>query len=135
MLDPATPSVVVDGALRAMGLDPAAVRARGRALGVTAMEKKRRGWMDEARARIEQMKTTAKATTDYLSMSKQMLLAELERWRQHPSVGGEVRAAFRNRRPEESSEDDLRSLLEEIERVAAMHDADGETPKSDDEDG
>ncbi len=126
LLDPGVPTDVIDAAARSIGLDPHAVRAEGRALAAAAFERKRRGWMTAAREKIALLREKAKATTKYAEMGKQMLLEELERWRQHPAIGGEVRAAFRNRKPEESSEDDLRALLEEIERVAAMHEADAE---------
>lgn len=120
LVDPATPTEVVDSAIRAIRLDPATLRAEGRALAAALLDEKRRAWMTAARQNIESMRTRARSTTDFSSMDKQMLLAELERWRAHPTAGGEIRAAFRNRKAEESSVEDLRSLLEEIERVAAM---------------
>lgn len=122
LLDPATPSTVVDEALSDMGLDPATVRAKGRDLVHALLEKKRRAWMDAARLRRDALRARATTTVDYTGMSKQLLLAELAQ-RQR---GGEIRALFRNRKPEESSEEDLRSLLEEMDRVAAMHDAEGD---------
>lgn len=120
LLDPSTPTDVIDSAAKAMGLDPSALRAEGRALAAALIDEKRRAWMQTARQEIESMRARARSTTDFAAMDKQMLLAALDHWRKHPTAGGEIRAAFRNRKPEESSEADLRSLLEEIERVAAM---------------
>jgi hypothetical protein len=120
LLDPTTPTEVLDSAAKGMGLDPSALRAEGRALATALLDEKRRAWMRAARQNIESLRARARSATDFNAMDKQMLLVELERWRTHPTAGGEIRAAFRNRKPEESSEADLRSLLEEIERVAAM---------------
>lgn len=126
VLDPATPASVVDEALSEMGLDPAAVRAKGRALVNVLLEKKRLAWMDEARRQRDMLRARATSTADYSGMSKQLLLAEFGRRQRVPGVGGEIRALFQNRKPEESSEEDLRSLLEEMDRVAAMHEAKGD---------
>ncbi len=120
LLDPATPTEVIDSAVGAIGLDPGSLRAEGRAFAAALLDEKRRGWMKVARQKIDSMRSRARSTTDFASMNKQMLLAELDRRRTHATAGGEIRAAFRDRKPEESSEDDLRALLEEMERVEAM---------------
>jgi hypothetical protein len=121
LLDPNMPEEEIAEDLRQMGLNPEALAEKGRQLGHAMTEKRRLAWQDQARAKQRGLQQRADLASKIGDMSRQQMLARLDELRAvDPQVGTAIRAAARKRRPEESSDEDLRSLLEDMEALRAI---------------
>lgn len=128
VLDRALPNEQVDQALRDEGLAPEKVRATGAAFIAQLLDGARLGWMTSAATAQAAMKARAVRTGRFAGLGRDELLAQLgAKQRRAPSEGA-VAVMFRKRKPEESSDDDLRELLEDIEIAESLGgvDADGD---------
>jgi hypothetical protein len=109
----------VDASLRASGHDPARVRAEGEALAQKLRaDRERLAWQVTAAEGLAraQAKLDARGAT-YAGMSRADLLDRLAAARKNPKLAQPVAVLFRNRKPEEASEEELRALLEEIDAL------------------
>lgn len=113
MLDPATPIATVEAYLREHGADPGQLRREATEFVGELMEKRRLAWQDRARRLIAKRAPLLERVARVAAMTRDEILLRLDQLRSD----GRVRAAFRNRRPEESSLDELRALLGEVELV------------------
>lgn len=125
LLDAALPESVVDAELKAMGVDPVALAKRGIEFALKAKEEMRLSWQKNARedkARLQSL--ASKATTKVPALiGRQAILARLEALRDTGSaVGPAIKMAARKRKPEESTDDQLRVLLEEMEALRSIED-------------
>lgn len=112
------PEAVVDAELRELGLEPGVLRQDGARLCAEYQEEKRLAWRKTATKRKEDLAArAARAAATWVGETKDELLARLEALRLDPVLGEPVRVAFRKRRPEESSEAELRMLLEDVEAL------------------
>ena len=110
----------VDASLRAKGHDPAAVRAEGEALAKKlGADRERLAWQVEAAQGLakEQVRFEARVPK-YAGLSRAQLLGRLAAARTNPRLAQPVAVMFRNRKPEEASEEELRAILEEIDALA-----------------
>jgi len=110
----------VDAGLRSHGLDPAKVRAKGKALAERLMaDRERLAWQieaakakarDEARAKVREAK--------YAGLGRDELLARLAAAKANPRFSQPVAFMFRNHAPEEATEDQLRGMLADLDELA-----------------
>jgi hypothetical protein len=114
----------LDRELADAGLDPAAVGDDAAAL-AERMLRRREGqeWQAEAARKLArvQARFDAKAGAPRERLPRPELLARIERARAAGAAhGGRVSVMFRNRKPEEASDDELAELLEEIEALGDL---------------
>lgn len=129
-LDPAIPREVLDRTVRSAGVDPDTLRTRGAELVSNLQEEHRLAWQAEARRRRDAMGHRATKMTVSPGTPRVEVLRRLNDLRLNPKFGAPVTTAFHKRKPEESSDEDLRMLLEDIEELRALQtDGDGDEDK------
>jgi hypothetical protein len=127
LLDPNLPSTVLDEELRSMGLDPDAIAQRGIDFIVKVQEEERLAWQARARERRTQLEAKASRAVVVQGLDRAAVLARLEQLRAtHPKLGTAIQMAARKRKPEESTDAELRALLEQMEALRAIEDDDSE---------
>ena len=120
-------SAEVDASLRANGHDPAAVRAEGEAFVKKLRAERgelpgpvpdRLAWQVEAAEGLakEQARFEARVPK-YAGLSRAQLVERLSAVRAGPRFAQPVAVMFRNRKPEEATEEELRAILEEIDAL------------------
>ena len=112
----------VDAELRAGGIDPVALRAEGDALGAKlAAQRERLAWKEPA---AEELARARKIVRDVQSRRTRLpraeMLARLTAAKSDSRFSGQLAAMFRKRTAEESTDDELAQLLEEIEILAEL---------------
>jgi hypothetical protein len=123
LLDLHLPEAAVDEELKAMGIDPALLAKRGREFVVKAKEEERLSWQKHAQERRNQLQARASkaAGTKVAAMDRKAILGRLDELRANDSnVGTAIRMAARKRKPEESTDEELRALLDEMETLRAL---------------
>jgi hypothetical protein len=122
ILDPEFPTALVEEELKGLGIDPAALAKRGRDFVSKVTEEERLSWQAHARAQRAELEARAsKAVLVPPDLSRTAILARLEELRSADStVGVAIRMAARKRKPEQSSDEELRSLLAEMEALRSM---------------
>lgn len=116
LLDPALPEAAVDAELAAAGLDPAALADGAKRL---ADDAERLAW--QQRAAVRRAELTAKLPVASAStISRAEMLTRLEELRAAAPAREAIRLAARKRKPEESTDDELRLLLDEMEALRAL---------------
>jgi len=116
----ALPAAAIDARLRAAGHDPEAIRREGalfaKKLGA---DQDRLAWQVTAAEGLARAQADfARAAGKYASLSGDQLRARIKTARNDPRFAQPVSVLFRNRKPEEASEEELRAILEEIEALA-----------------
>ncbi len=136
-LDARTPSASVDALLRKDGIDPEALADEGaRFVAALAQKKARPAWQEaaqrkkEAFARLVRPSDAGNPSTsgwagELLKLSRDAILSRLDALRTDPRFGTQIATAFHKRKPEESSDEELRALLEDMEDLRALGDGDG----------
>ncbi len=123
LLDPELPESAVDDELKALGVDPLALAKRASEFVAVVKEEERLSWQERAqqsRARLEALAAGSKANVPS-DMGRQAMLLRLDELRKtDPNVGTAIKMAARKRKPEESTDDELRALLEEMEALRAI---------------
>jgi len=123
LLDPGLPESAVDDELKALGVDPLALAKRASEFVAVVKEEERLSWQERAhqsRARLEALAAGSKANVPS-DMGRQAMLLRLDELRKtDPNVGTAIKMAARKRKPEESTDDELRALLEEMEALRAI---------------
>jgi hypothetical protein len=84
------------------------------------LDQRRLAWQENARQRIAQRASLLERVAQLGAMTREQLVDRLRDLRGDPQLGAPVAAAFRKRKPEESTPEELRSLLEEIETLRAI---------------
>ncbi len=116
-----TPAEVARG-IREAGGDPEAIAARGKAFAAELLAKRARlGWRAQARARLDSARALADAMPSRRGLPRAELLARIEALR----GASRVVVAYRGRKPEEASDDELAALLEELELAAKLDESGG----------
>lgn len=107
------PIELVHEELRSAGMDPARVGARAAEIVREARERQRKAWRTKAQARLSR---GARLSTRRANMptDRDGLLREIAAARSDPRHAAQVEMAFRDRRPEEASVEELAGLLEDI---------------------
>ncbi len=126
-LRPETPSDVVDEELRAAGGDPERIRRDGGDLAALLLERRRTILKERAKADLAERRARAESAPRISRDSRDELLRRLAAFEADPRYGGQVSAMFRNRPPAEASNEEVATLLEEIEaaRLAEGDDDEG----------
>lgn len=112
----------VDQDLRDAGGDPEAIGKRGAALVQELLEKRRLDWQAQARAKQAAFASRAaeRRNTPKPRRSREELLTAINAYRADPAMGDAVSFSFRKRKPEESTDDELAELLDELELLREM---------------
>jgi hypothetical protein len=98
------------------GGDAAGMRARGEAQGEKLLDRRARlAWTKAAQARIDRVQAMAKEPRVRENLPRAELLARIESARNHPKLAAPIAIAFRKRTADDSSDEELHALLEEIE--------------------
>jgi hypothetical protein len=123
LLNPDLPEVAVDDELKALGIEPDALSRRGAALATNVKEQERLSWQaraQEGRSHLEAAAAEAKVRVPS-TMNRQDILARLDDLRTRDSkIGTAIKMAARKRKSEESTDEELRALLEEMEALRAI---------------
>ena len=106
----------IDADLRAAGLDPEKIGNQGAALAARIFDEQDRA--EKKRAAAESHAVEA-ARGKYVGWSRGDLLAELTALKTMGRLGAQPTFMFRNRPVEEASDDELRSMLEDLDILAA----------------
>lgn len=125
LLDPNYPEAAVDDELRELGIDPVVLAKRGADIATNLREEERLSWQTRARERGARMAAIASRVVAAVDLGRAEILKRLDELRSTGS-GPSIAAAFRKRRPEESSDDELRALLEDMEALRAIDDKERE---------
>lgn len=123
LLDFSLPEALVDEELKKIGIDPDDLAKRGGAFIVQVREEERLSWQKRAHERRSQLHSRASRVQTRVpaEMGRADLLTRLEELRAtDPSIGSAIMMAARKRKPEESSDDELRGLVAEMEALRAI---------------
>ena len=129
LLDPNLPESAVDAELKALGVDATALARRGSEFVLQVKEEERLSWQARAREQKDQLERLASKSVTRLPavMSRKQVQDRLEELRtSNAGVGAAIRMAARKRKPEESTDAELRALLEEMEALRSIEDNDEE---------
>lgn len=121
LLDPELPQTQVEEENAQLGVDTTALAGRAAALVGELAEEQRLAWQERARRRLADLQSKASASDDTQSLSRHEIFARLERLREGDErLGAAIKLAARKRRPEESTDEELRMLLAEMLALQAM---------------
>ena len=110
-------------ALRAAGGDAEAIGRRGAELAAGLLEKRRLAWRGRARERIERAQSAFVPRRDYSGYGRMELLGMLDSARKNPRLSKPVSQLFHKRKAEDVSDEELRSLLVEVDALALLDEA------------
>lgn len=115
----------VVASIRADGGAPESIGQRGVELVKQLLDKRRLGWQEVAR---QKLRATGPLLIDKTkpargSVPREVLLSKVGLARQHTVTGASVNAMFRNRSAEETSDEELQGMLEDIEDLKQLEQA------------
>ena len=119
-LDAQVPSASVDAQLRAAGVDPDALGKEGASLAAKLQESHRLSWQKAAVRKKDAFEGLGQFKVDLAGMSQPEVLERLNALRSDPRFGPQIMTAFRKRKPEESTLDELKALLEDVEALRSL---------------
>lgn len=123
LLDINVSDAVADAELRALGVDAQALAMRAVAFVATVREERRLAWRVAAKERQLEMERRAAHVQVSSLLDRSALLARIEQLRaEDAQVGTAIKMAARKRKPEESTDDELRALLYEMETLRSLED-------------
>jgi len=127
-LDPAVPNDVLNAMVLAEGGDPDALARSTTAFVEAEAERHRLAWRDEAKKRAERLREKALAGRRARDgMTTLELLAEIEALKADPKLQQPIALAARKRKPgQEPDPDELRMLLEDLDKMRAMANGDND---------
>jgi hypothetical protein len=114
----------LDASIRADGGDPEAIRARGLRLVEELMERRERlAWQAKARGDMQSAFAKMAGAPKTPKLPRRELLDRIEAARSDGRFQAPLAAAFRKRTAEESTDDELRRLLDEIEMLRMLEES------------
>lgn len=123
LLDPRMPDAMVEEELRQLGIDPNALARRTLDTVARTKKEERLSWQTRARERRGILEGRTAKTTVPETMDRGAMLARLNELRSSNSrIGSAITVAARKRKPEQSSDEELRALLEDMETLRAIED-------------
>jgi hypothetical protein len=115
----------LDHFLDSNGGDSAAIRASGAALAKELLERRQRlAWQGDMHEKLAAFREVAAAKKTLASLPRAELLARLHVARNDPRFAAPVAALFQKKGPEASTDDELQSLLDQIELLAQLEGGD-----------
>lgn len=123
LLNPGLPEAVLDEELKEMGMDPLSLAKRGAEFVAKLKEEERLSWQARARVRRAELQARASRAAPPVpaNMNRGAVLARLDELRTaDPNVGAAIKMAARKRKPEQSTDEELRALLEEMEALRSI---------------
>lgn len=122
----ATTDEDVDRELREAGGDPTAIGTRGLALAEKLLEVRRLAWQDAARRKLAAHEQAGRSAKARPARTRPELLAAINTRREaFERRGMSVSAAFRKRKPEDSTDEELAEFLDELEMLDDLGKDDG----------
>ena len=122
-IDAMTPDEL-DAKIRAGGGDPDAIGARGAKLAEQLLARRKRlRWQAKARAEMKSALAKMKEAPRTPVLPREELLAKIEAARTDGRFRAPIAAAFRKRTAEESTDEELRGLLDEIEMLRKLEES------------
>ena len=125
LLDPNLPEALLLAELNNLGINPKSLAERGTAFVTRAKEDERLAWQVRARQRQSELESRVfnHITGVPKDMPREAILARLDQIRAASlEVGPAIKMAAHKRRPEESTDEELRTLLEEMEALRSIDD-------------
>ena len=122
-LDMTLPEAVIDEELRAMQIDTDSLMKRGNEFVATVKSEVRLSWQDRAKQRQAELEARVLTVADKVpaDMDRAAILRRLDQLRtSNPEVGSAIMMAARKRKPEESTTEELKALLAEMEALRAI---------------
>jgi hypothetical protein len=116
----------LDAEIRAAGGDPDAIGRRGAALASKLLPERGLDWKARAKARAAETIKRVGEWPSFAGLTRTELLARLQAARTDARFSAPVVAAFRKRTSDESSDDELRAILEEVEVLRRLKAPEGE---------
>jgi hypothetical protein len=114
----------LDASIRADGGDPDAIGERGARLAEELLARRKRlRWQAKARGDMDAALAKMREAPRTPALPRAELIARLEAARSDPRFAAPVTAAFRKRPAEESTDDELRRLLDEIEMLRKLQES------------
>jgi hypothetical protein len=111
----------LDASIRAGGGDPDAIAARGLRLVEELLERRQRlDWQAKARGNMESALAKMATAPKTPKLPRGDLLKRIDAARTDARFKAPIAAAFRKRTAEESTDDELRRLLDEIEMLRTL---------------
>jgi hypothetical protein len=111
----------LDASIRANGGDPDAIAARGVQLVQELLERRQRlDWQAKARANMEDALAKMATAPKTPKLPRGELLKKIDAARTDARFKAPIAAAFRKRTADESTDDELRRLLDEIEMLRTL---------------
>jgi hypothetical protein len=111
----------LDAKIRAEGGDPVAIGERGARLAEELLARRKRlQWQAKARGDMEAALAKMEAVPKTPKLPRGELIDRIEAARHDARLRAPIAAAFRKRTAEESTDDELRRLLDEIEMLRAL---------------
>ena len=103
----------LDQYIASEGGDPAAIRARGKALGERLVAKQE-AWKTETIEKLDALRAEAASLRQQPRLSRAELLARLDAARNDPRFGEPVATLFQKKAPEASTDEELQALVDAI---------------------
>jgi hypothetical protein len=121
----------LDAEVRALGGDPTGIRNRGAAfaLGEIARIEKREKSQKQATERLTRALEARDKAPKTPALPRAELLARIELAMKRPNFAQPMKMAFKKRKREEASDEELRSLLDAIAELEAIEEAEGRGSK------
>ena len=116
----------VDAYIAANGGDPKAIRASGVALGKELSARAERlGWHDDMANKAKGYRDLAEQKRQRPRLSREELLARIEAARNDARFSTPIAAMFHDKKPEASTDEELRAMLDQIELLAKLDEEEG----------
>ncbi len=112
--------------LRDEGGDPEGIAARGAEIAALLLTRQRLSWMDTARTKREARAKRLGGMKRLPRSPRTEELGKIQSARGDPKLSGTVEMAFRKRKPDDLSDDEVHDLLEEIEALRLISEDDKE---------
>jgi hypothetical protein len=120
----AMPGAELDAAIRADGGDPDAIGERGARFAQEMLARRKRlRWQEAARTELEAMQAKVAGMPRTPALPRAELIARLKAAQSDARFREPIAAAFRKRSAEESTEEELRLLLDDIEMLRRLEES------------
>jgi hypothetical protein len=120
VLEEEYPLELIEEEIRAAGGDPEAIGRRGAALAKELLDKRRRAFEAEALESVAELEKRAVLARARPVRSREHMLRRVRRAEADPRFAGQVAVAFRGRKPEEPTDEELATLVAKLEALGVL---------------